>query len=259
MSVHSDDTVETDRAKPRRVALLSDVHGNLPAFQAVMRDIESVGVDARWNLGDLVGYGAQPNECVQLASETCDLVLAGNHDLVVLEELDINEFSQHAALAAEWTKTVLADEARSFLSSLEPKDEDQPLGLYHASPRDPVWEYVLSALLASDCMDAMGPRVGAVGHSHVALHFSRGGDGRTDGEIAAAGTELDLSSGEWLVNPGGVGQPRDGDPRAAWMLLDLDRWKATWRRVQYPIEQAADAIRQAGLPEMLAERLYYGQ
>jgi diadenosine tetraphosphatase ApaH/serine/threonine PP2A family protein phosphatase len=93
----------------------------------------------------------------------------------------------------------------------------------------------------------------------VALHFKRGADGRTTGEIAAGGTELDLAAGEWLINPGGVGQPRDGDPRAAWLLLDLDSWTATWRRVQYPIEQAADAIRQAGLPEMLAERLYYGQ
>lgn len=109
-------------------------------------------------------------------------------------------------------------------------------------------------------MDDMAPRVGAVGHSHVALWFSRSGeDGTVSGDPAPDGTELDLSQGGWIVNPGGVGQPRDGDPRAAWLLLDFETWRATWRRVEYPIEKAARAIEAAGLPVMLAERLYVGQ
>jgi diadenosine tetraphosphatase ApaH/serine/threonine PP2A family protein phosphatase len=122
-----------------------------------------------------------------------------------------------------------------------------------------VWEYVLSSGAANACMDEMEPRVGAVGHSHVALWFHREGSGEVSGDQAAGGTELDLSSGDWIVNPGGVGQPRDGDPRAAWMLLDLDSWAAEWRRVEYPVEDAARAIRDAGLPAALADRLFQGQ
>jgi predicted phosphodiesterase len=258
MSAHSQDTLESIPVPPVRIAILSDVHGNLPAFEAVLADIEKEGVDARWCLGDLVGYGAQPDECVALARESVDLCLIGNHDLVVLDRLDIAEFSMNAAIAATWTKEHIAQESVEFLGGLEPLDETRPLGLYHASPRDPVWEYVLSTMLANACMDEMGARVGAVGHSHVALYFHRH-DGAVAGEQARGGTELDLSQGDWIVNPGGVGQPRDGDPRAAWLLLDLSTWSATWRRVEYPIDVAARAIQDAGLPVALSDRLYYGQ
>ena len=244
---------------PQRIAILSDVHGNLPAFQTVLADIEKEGVDQIWCLGDLVGYGAQPDECVALAKDTCDLCLIGNHDLVVLDKLDISEFSMNAAIAATWTKEHIAKESVDFLNGLSPSNEDNSIGLYHASPRDPVWEYVLSTMLADACMNVMGPRVGAVGHSHVALYFWRRNDGAIAGEQAPQGTDLDLSEGDWIVNPGGVGQPRDGDPRAAWMLLDLNTWRAQWRRVEYPIDDAARAIQQAGLPVALSDRLYYGQ
>ncbi len=105
----------------------------------------------------------------------------------------------------------------------------------------------------------MEARIGRVGHSHVALCFCRRDGGHAAGEVAPAGTTADLSEGAWLLNPGAVGQPRDGDPRAAWLVLDLERLTATWRRVDYPIDTAADAIREAGLPAMLADRLYYGQ
>lgn len=252
-------TAESDRPAPRRVALLSDVHGNLPAFKAVTADVERVGVDETWCLGDLVGYGAQPNECVALAAETCCLCLIGNHDLVVLGKLDIADFSANAAAAALWTREHIGKDTTDYLAGLAAQDETRSLGLYHASPRDPVWEYVLSTLLANACIDAMEPRVGAVGHSHVALCFWREQEGETRGELAAAGTERDLSEGRWLINPGGVGQPRDGDPRAAWLLLDLERWAATWHRVEYPIAEAAAAIEEAGLPQALADRLHYGQ
>jgi diadenosine tetraphosphatase ApaH/serine/threonine PP2A family protein phosphatase len=224
-----------------------------------MADIEAAGADETWCLGDLVGYGAQPDECVALAAETCQVCLIGNHDLVVLDKLSIEEFSANAAAAARWTRERLGDEARSFMEPLATDDESREIGLYHGSPRDPVWEYVLSTVQAELCMNKMNPRVGAVGHSHVALWFSRDGAGRVTGDPAPGGTELDLSEGEWLINPGGVGQPRDGDPRAAWMLLDTGDWSASWRRVEYPIDEAADAIREAGLPVALAERLYYGQ
>ena len=122
----------------------------------------------------------------------------------------------NAAIAATWTKENIGQEALDFLNTLEPADESHAIGLYHASPRDPVWEYVLSTMLADACMNVMGPRVGAVGHSHVALYFWRQAAGAIAGEHAPGGTELDLSKGDWIINPGGVGQPRDGDPRAAW-------------------------------------------
>ena len=241
------------------MALLSDVHGNLPAFQSVIEDVRETGVDEIWCLGDLIGYGAQPDECVALARDVCDLCLIGNHDLVVLDKLSIDDFSMNAALAAKWTQENVSKETLEWLGGLEPSDTSRAMGLYHASPRDPVWEYVLSALLADLCMDQMSPRIGAVGHSHVALYFWRKEGTSASGEIAPGGTEYDLSEGEWIINPGSVGQPRDGDPRAAWMLLDFERWTASWRRVEYPIDDAANAIRTAGLPEALSERLYYGQ
>ena len=244
-----------------RVAIVSDIHGNKPAFEAVLADIREVGVDATWCLGDLVGYGAEPDACVQLAREHADLCLVGNHDLAVRGDLPLTEFSRGAALAAEWTKGHIKESNLSFLGELEPADVNQVVGLYHASPRDPVWEYVLSSLQADLCLDAQRHRVCLIGHSHVALAFGRDTehDKPTSGEIRGAGTELDVSSGEWLLNPGSVGQPRDGDPRAAWLEIDTDAWQVHWRRVPYDIGAAAAAIRAANLPESLADRLQYGQ
>ncbi|MBN1528869.1 MAG: metallophosphoesterase family protein [Thermoleophilaceae bacterium] len=242
-----------------RIALLSDVHGNLPAFRAVLADVDSVGADQVLCLGDLVGYGAQPDGCVALARERCDVCLAGNHDLVVTGAIDIADFSPSAAAAAIWTREHISAESLEYLRGLEPAGSSGEIGLYHASPRDPVWEYVLSTWQAGECMDLMGPRVGAIGHSHVALYFSRAGGRPVGGAAAPGGTQRDLSEGEWLLNPGGVGQPRDRDNRAAWLLLDTDVWDAEWRRVEYPIEEAAEAIQAAGLPAELAGRLFYGQ
>jgi len=239
--------------------MISDIHGNLPAFRAVLDAIAEEGADEIWCLGDLVGYGAQPNECVELASDSTQLCLIGNHDLVVIDRLDISDFSPNAAIAAKWTKGELNDSARAYLETLETAHPGQAIGLYHGSPRDAVWEYVLSAMAAAECFDEMDARVGAVGHSHVALAFWRTGEGPTAGAQSEPDSELDLTSGRWLINPGSVGQPRDGDPRASWMLVDLGSWHATWRRTEYPIDEAAEAIRAAGLPAQLADRLYYGQ
>ena len=239
--------------------MVSDVHGNLPAFEAVVADVERCRVDEVWCLGDLVGYGAHPDECVARAAEFCDACLVGNHDLVVLDRLDIATFSSGAAAAASWTRERIGEEATRFLERLRPADDSGRVGLYHGSPRDPVWEYVLSTAAAGASMTLMEPRVGLIGHSHVALSFNRSNGAPVTGDLAPAGTTVDLSEGDWLLNPGAVGQPRDGDPRAAWLLLDLSAWTATWRRVDYPIDRAADAIREAGLPAALADRLYYGQ
>jgi len=242
-----------------RVAIVSDIHGNRHAFEAVLDSIEASDCEEMWCLGDLVGYGADPDVCVELARRHAAICLAGNHDLGVRGDLDLEQFSRGAALAARWTRGTITAETMEFLRGLEPLLLDEQVGLYHASPRDPVWEYVLSALQADLCLDAQRHRVCLVGHSHVALSFCRVTGEPATGETRSDGEELDLTEGEWLVNPGSVGQPRDGDPRAAWLELDLDAWGAIYRRTEYDIDSAAAAIRAAHLPDSLAERLAYGQ
>jgi predicted phosphodiesterase len=254
MSSHPSDS----NGAPARIAILSDVHGNLPALRATVEDARAAEVDAIWCLGDLVGYGASPDECVALAQAECDVVLAGNHDLAVVGEISLSDFSPAAAAAARWTREHAARETLAWLETLSPVAEDHEIGLYHGSPADPIWEYVLSTEQAEQSFDAMRPRVGAIGHTHVALRFTRV-DGEVVGEQTPAGTEHDLADGGWLVNPGSVGQPRDRDPRAAWLLADLDRWTASWRRVEYPIDEAAAAIAATDLPRHLADRLFIGQ
>jgi diadenosine tetraphosphatase ApaH/serine/threonine PP2A family protein phosphatase len=142
---------------------------------------------------------------------------------------------------------------------LEPADLDEEVGLFHASPRDPVWEYVLSPLQAELCLDAQQHRVCLIGHSHIALSFSRFEGAAASGETHAADDELEITEGEWLINPGSVGQPRDGDPRAAWLELDTENWSVVYRRTEYDVAGAASAIRAARLPDSLAERLSFGQ
>jgi predicted phosphodiesterase len=256
-----------------RLAIVSDIHANLPALEAVIADAQAAGPDQLWCLGDVVGYGAQPDECASLVAERCDLCLVGNHDLAVLGELDESAFSPAAAAAVRWTREAARPETIDFLRSLEPADEGHDVALYHASPRDPVWEYVLWPDQAAECIAVQAARVSMVGHSHVALFFVTAENGsRTaapvpaiepaipaKGAQAGAGTRLDLSEGRWLINPGSVGQPRDGDPRAAWLELDTGTWEVTYHRTEYEIDRAAEAIVASELPEHLAKRLYVGQ
>ena len=241
------------------VAIVSDIHGNRHALEAVLADVASTDARELWCLGDVVGYGADPNDCCALIRENASVCLAGNHDLAVTGTILLDEFSHGAALAARWTQEVLADDHVEWLRSLSPQGDEEGVGLYHASPRDPIWEYVLSTLLAELCLDVAEERVCLVGHSHVALSFVRPEGEAATGDTRRAGDALDMSDGEWLINPGSVGQPRDGDPRAAWLLLDTGSWQAEWRRTPYDIAGAAAAIRAARLPDSLAERLEYGQ
>src|SRR5919107_1905834 len=241
------------------VAIVSDIHGNRHALEAVLADIASTEARELWCLGDIVGYGADPNDCCALAREHAAVCLAGNHDLAVTGGLPLDEFSHGAALAARWTQEVLGDDHVAWLRSLSPSGAEDGVGLYHASPRDPVWEYVLSTLLAELCLDVAPERVCLVGHSHVALSFVRPEGEAATGDTRRAGDALDLSGGEWLVHPGTVGQPRGRDPPAAWLLLDTDGGRAEGRRTGYDIAGAAAAIRAARLPDSLAERLEYGQ
>jgi predicted phosphodiesterase len=242
-----------------RVAIVSDIHGNRHAFEAVLDAIEGSDCQEMWCLGDLVGYGAEPDACVELARRYAAICLAGNHDLGVRGAIPLEEFSRGAALAARWTQGVITPETREYLDKLEPANVEEEVGLFHASPRDPIWEYVLSPLQAELCLDAQTHRVCLIGHSHVALSFSRVDGESATGQTRGPDEQLDLTEGEWLVNPGSVGQPRDGDPRAGWLELDLTVWEAVYRRTDYDIAGAAAAIRAARLPDSLAERLAFGQ
>jgi predicted phosphodiesterase len=241
-----------------RVAIISDIHANRHAFEAVLTDIADT-TEEIWCLGDLVGYGAEPDACVELARAHTALCLAGNHDLAVAGEMPLEDFSRAAGEAVSWTRETMKPQNIDFIAGLRPAGARADIGLYHGSPREPVWEYVLSSLLAELCLDAQEHRVCLVGHSHVALSFERTSGAETVAELRPGGSEVDLADREWLLNPGSVGQPRDGDPRAAWMLLDLDEQLAHFNRCDYDIAGAAAAIRAAELPDSLAQRLEFGQ
>jgi len=240
-----------------RVAVISDVHANYHALTAVLAEIDDARVDAIWCLGDTVGYGPLPNECCETVSARADVCLVGNHDLVVLGELAVSDFNDEAAAAAVWTSEVLAPDARSFLEGLEPHAHLDRVDLFHASARDPVWEYVLSDEAARTTFELSQAPLVLVGHSHVALALAFDGADAAGG-LAPAGTQLELG-GRHLLNPGSVGQPRDGDPRAAWLLLDLERRFAAFHRVAYSIERTQAEMRERGLPRALAARLERGE
>jgi len=240
-----------------RTAILSDIHANYHALAATLAEVERERVDELWCLGDTVGYGPRPNRCCDVISERAALCLAGNHDLAVAGALSMEEFNGDAAAAAQWTRQVLDPAARAFLESLEPSAKRPGVELYHGSPIDPVWDYVLSEAAAYLSFRLTSAPVVLVGHSHVALALSW--DGETiGGGVAHEGAAIDLSERRWLLNPGSVGQPRGGDPRAAWLLIDDRSGRATFRRTPYPIEQTQAEIRERGLPEALAERLAHG-
>jgi diadenosine tetraphosphatase ApaH/serine/threonine PP2A family protein phosphatase len=238
-----------------RVAVISDIHGNLQGLEAVLASIDQDAPDEIWCLGDLVGYGPRPNRCCALMAERADVCLIGNHDLAALGRLDLEIFSPDAALTAAWTARRLEPRSRAFLEALEPKGVREEVGLFHASPRDPVWEYVLSPGIAYAGLAATPQDIVLVGHSHVALAFRLS---TTTLATAAEGTEVELPDDRWLLNPGSVGQPRDGDPRAAWLLLDFDAGRARFRRVEYDVAATQAEMREQGLPEALAARLEHG-
>jgi predicted phosphodiesterase len=242
------------------VAVISDIHANLPALEAVLAEIDEAAPDQIWCLGDAVGYGARPSECLEILNRRCDVFLVGNHDLAATGAIDISAFSPGAAQSALWTRKNLSKADLELLAGLQGTSaKREGFGLYHASPRDPIWEYVVDTDLAEENLRSQEERIALIGHSHLALYFSQADEmSRTSAVQAGHGTSVEMTTGKWLLNPGSVGQPRDGDPRAAWLSLETEAPAAEWHRVEYPIEQAAEQIRQAGLPGHLADRLSQG-
>jgi len=225
----------------------------------VLAAVDAEGADELWCLGDLVGYGARPDEVVQLVRERASVCLAGNHDLGVLGTLNLDLFGGDAYDAAVWTRDRLDDESRAYLADLSPSGAADGFGLYHGSPRDPIWEYVLDGWSAAAALAREERTHVLVGHSHVALQVTVP-DGSTSGRggPAEAGSVVALNGNRALLNPGSVGQPRDGDPRAAWLLIDTEAGEASFRRADYPVQETQTEIREAGLPDALAARLEFG-
>lgn len=241
------------------VAVISDIHGNRHALDAVLADADDHGCDEVWCLGDVVGYGADPNGCCAAIRGVASVVLAGNHDLAAIGAMSTDSFSPDAAASTAWTRQALAPEHRDWLGGLDSQATAQSFLLVHGSPLHPVWEYVLDADQAESSLDAFDEQVALIGHSHVALSFARDGNAPVVPQRRRAGDEAQIGARRWLLNPGSVGQPRDEDPRAAWMELHPYDGRVAWHRVRYDVDGAAGAIRDAGLPVSLADRLVLGR
>jgi diadenosine tetraphosphatase ApaH/serine/threonine PP2A family protein phosphatase len=238
--------------------VLSDVHANLEALEAVLADAGPV--DEVWFLGDAVGYGPDPNACVErLMALKPQWWLAGNHDLAALGHMDLADFNPEARLAAEWTGRALNPAVRQQLEQVTPRLDlpGERYTLVHGSPRHPVWEYILDVGTATENFEAFDTPIAFFGHTHVPVIYEQALDGTLRLPVPL-GQPLKPGEGRRLINPGSVGQPRDGDPRASYLLLDVDTGAVTFRRVAYDIAVVQAKILDAGLPPRLASRLALG-
>jgi predicted phosphodiesterase len=241
-----------------RVLLISDIHANLVALNAVLA--AAGDHDAVWCLGDVVGYGPAPNECVERLRELDPICLAGNHDWATLGKLDIQEFNPDARRAILWTRAVLKPENRDWLtprpdSTRLPRDD---IALVHGSPRRPIWEYILSTSTAAENMTHFDTSVCLFGHTHVPMLYRQEGDDKqVKAQRLVEGEPLSLVK-KMLLNPGSVGQPRDRDPRAAYAVIELETRTLTYHRIGYDIAATQHAMIEANLPRRLIERLNYG-
>lgn len=243
------------------ILVISDIHANRSALEAVLQDVGSF--DQVWCLGDIVGYGPEPNECIERLQEFNLVCLAGNHDLAVVGKLGLWDFSDSARDAIFWTRHRLTTTNREWLESLSQTSivTENGITLVHASPRDPLWEYLVERETAKNNLEFFDTPICLNGHTHLPVIFRKPWDGlkileeplRANDPVRL--TPLDRT----FINPGSVGQPRDEDPRAAYALIDLNEMTLTLRRVQYDIAATQKLMRQAKLPERLIRRLRFGQ
>ena len=241
-----------------RVLIISDIHANLAALDSVLADAGPY--DAVWCLGDLTGYGPDPNECVErvrsLPGLTC---MVGNHDKAALGEIDLSVFNGDARNAVHWTRSALERESLDYLRGLKAEARHEPYTLAHGSPRQPVWEYILDRYIAQDNFKLLTTPYCLVGHTHQPIIFREiGPHGQCTEEAPDYEAPRMLGDERLIINPGSVGQPRDGNPDAAYALLDLEEALWEYRRVAYDIELTQSRMRAAGLPERLVLRLAQG-
>ena len=244
-----------------RYLVISDIHANLTAFEAVLRDAGALGrdYDFVWCLGDIVGYGPDPNDCIDLLRSMPHLCLAGNHDWAALGRLDIRTFNIDARKAAAWTQNELTPENRAYMEALPVTFVLGEFTLAHGSPREPVWEYILDPLIAALNLPHYQTPYCLVGHTHTPITYRATGDQGECEPIAPIYNEsIPLNGVRQIINPGSVGQPRDSDSRAAYAILDTEEVTLEFRRVSYDIESVQERMNQAEMPERLVMRLAHG-
>ena len=241
-----------------RIALISDVHANLVALEAVLADAEGRGAEGVWNLGDTVGYGPDPNGVISRLEEAGAISVLGNHDAAATGRIGTEWFNAKAAKAAEWTKGQLEEERARYLAGLSEIRREGEWSLAHGTLREPMWEYLITEEAAEGHFERQETPYSAVGHTHVPLLVRRGA-GWVEGETPVEGEAADLGAGLLCVNPGSVGQPRDGDPRSSYALVDTSAGTVTHFRVGYDIEETQRRMEAAGLPRGLIERLAVGR
>jgi diadenosine tetraphosphatase ApaH/serine/threonine PP2A family protein phosphatase len=241
-----------------RYLILSDIHANLVALEAVLADAPAF--DKIWCLGDLVGYGPSPNECVERIQDFSHLSLAGNHDWAALGKLDLNNFNTDARVANAWTQAELKPAVREYLNELPTSVEEEGFFMAHASPREPVWEYILDAKVAYANFAHFSAPACLVGHTHIPLIFLLDeSHERCETLFPPFSEPLVFNQQRLIINPGSVGQPRDGDPRASYALFDVSRMTWEFRRVAYPVAIVQERMRARGLPRRLVDRLEIGR
>ena len=239
-----------------RLAVLSDIHANLAALDAVRDDIPDV--DEIWVLGDIVGYGPQPSEVISALQEMGARSVMGNHDGAAIGTVDTAWFNPDAARAIAWTGEVIDDNARAYLAALPEMRRDGELTAVHGSPRDPTWEYITGPIVAAANLGSFETRLCLHGHTHVPVIFGADG-GNVEVVPATPGAPIEIDASRALLNPGSVGQPRDGNPDASYLVLDTEGWRAEFRRVRYDIARTQALMREVDLPPRLVERLSHGR
>jgi diadenosine tetraphosphatase ApaH/serine/threonine PP2A family protein phosphatase len=238
--------------------VISDIHANLAALEAVLDDAPDF--DELWCLGDLVGYGPKPNECIERIRGFPHTSLAGNHDWAALGKLSLSSFNAIARVANEWTQGELTASSRNYLNGLSPSLQRGDFTLAHGSPREPVWEYIMDASTAYRNFEYFSTPVCLVGHTHVPVLFTLDEEhDRADVLLPPLPEPVELGPERVIVNPGSVGQPRDGDPRASYAFLDTDEMTWEFHRGSYPIGITQERMRAKGLPQRLIDRLQVGR
>lgn len=241
-----------------RVLVISDIHANLTAFQTVLEDAKGEW-DYVWCLGDVVGYGPDPNECVDLLRSLPHLCLAGNHDWAALNRLDIRTFNPDARKAVQWTQDTLRPDVVEYLEALPTTFVIDNYTLAHGSPREPVWEYILEPLIAALNFQKFETDYCLVGHTHQPVIYQQmSEDGDTKAVAPSYGKKRMLNGHRQIINPGSVGQPRDANPKAAYAVLDLETDAFEHRRISYNIKAVQSRMREADMPERLVMRLEHG-
>jgi diadenosine tetraphosphatase ApaH/serine/threonine PP2A family protein phosphatase len=238
-----------------RIAVLSDIHANLPALDAALAAVGSV--DAVWHLGDVVGYGPDPDGVVERLRSAGATGVKGNHDAAAVGDPGIEWFNPDARRAMEWTRTAVSPGTVAWLRALPETLQRGDCTLVHGSPREPIWEYITSVPVARASFGTLATRIGLHGHTHIPAAFLEE-DGRIEVVSPSDGSGLELRGRRALVNPGSVGQPRDGDPRSSFLVLDTDADAVRWQRTAYDIAGVQASMRSAGLPPSLAARLRLG-